>query len=133
MEARSSFVEELRPKTIVIKDRTLLNNYASVFAVRNSHHRHHHPCYTFRLHERTTRSLKFSRSCRSTFKFLEYIFSCPQTTSTGVPRVYEYHKYKKCRSTMSTGVPGVPQVREYHDYRSTMSTTSTTSTGVPRV
>ena len=34
MEARGAFVEELRPKTIVIKERTLRNNYAGVFAVR---------------------------------------------------------------------------------------------------
>ena len=38
MEARGAFVEELRPKTIVIKERTLRNNYASVFAVRGRTH-----------------------------------------------------------------------------------------------
>ena len=34
MAARAAFAEELRPKTIVIKDRTLRNNYASAYAVR---------------------------------------------------------------------------------------------------
>lgn len=37
MEARASFTEELKLKTIVIKDRTLRNNYASAYAVRKSH------------------------------------------------------------------------------------------------
>ena len=36
MAARAAFAEELRPKTIVIKDRTLRNNYASAYAVRIS-------------------------------------------------------------------------------------------------
>lgn len=33
MGARTAFADQLRPKTIVIKDRTLRNNYASVYAV----------------------------------------------------------------------------------------------------
>ena len=39
MELRGQFVEELRPKTIVIKERTLRNNYASALAVRKAYHR----------------------------------------------------------------------------------------------
>ena len=36
LAARTAFADELRPRTMVIKDRTLRNNYASAYAVRMS-------------------------------------------------------------------------------------------------
>ena len=36
LAARTAFADELRPRTMVIKYRTLRNNYASAYAVRMS-------------------------------------------------------------------------------------------------